>query len=190
MESRVKRSKLANHKEQVGAFVGRSVATASDKGLVDLLEAHRLVEGEAAALAAITISDEKLQGLCRLLTDDRSSPTEQTGRAFHVAIAAATENAVLTAMVDQLWASRERLRINQIFHAANEGARETILGVRAQILDALKLRDACSARSGMHSYVDHLSRSVFEVMEQQAIRQAQEKADALRATLLKRYPVR
>jgi len=66
-----------------------------DIGAFELTEARRLFEGEAAALAATTITDEQLAELETIIADmikenNRRQTGEMADRRFHVAIARAT----------------------------------------------------------------------------------------------------
>ena len=71
-----------------------------DIGAFELTEARALFEGEAAALAATTISDEELARLEEILAEMVQENAgdvrgEQADRRFHVAIAQATRNAAI-----------------------------------------------------------------------------------------------
>ena len=66
-----------------------------DIGAFELTEARRLFEGEAAALAATTITDEQLVEIEAIIADmvkenNRKQTGEMADRRFHVAIARAT----------------------------------------------------------------------------------------------------
>ena len=64
-------------------------------GAFELIEARRLFEGEAAALAAATIDDEAIAELDRLLeliADEDELKGEDADREFHMLIARATGN--------------------------------------------------------------------------------------------------
>jgi hypothetical protein len=67
-----------------------------------------LFEGEAAALAATTITEEGLAELAALVEEierENRNPhgTEKADRAFHLAIARATRNAAVAEAVERLW---------------------------------------------------------------------------------------
>jgi hypothetical protein len=74
----------------------------------ELTEARLLFEGEAAALAATTITEEGLAELAALVEEierENRNPhgTEKADRAFHLAIARATRNAAVAEAVERLW---------------------------------------------------------------------------------------
>ena len=80
-----------------------------DIGAFELTEARRrLFEGEAAALAATTITDEQLEELEAIVADmvkenTRKQAGEMADRRFHVVIAQATRNTAIATVIENLW---------------------------------------------------------------------------------------
>src|SRR6202171_645223 len=79
-----------------------------DIGAFELTEARRLFEGEAAALAASIITEEQLEEIAAILEDmvkenARKPKGEMAERRFTGAIAQATRNSAITAVIEHLW---------------------------------------------------------------------------------------
>jgi GntR family transcriptional repressor for pyruvate dehydrogenase complex len=110
-----------------------------DSGVLHILEARRILEAEASALAAQRISDEELAGLRELLetSADYATPEEFVDHdlAFHHRIAVASRNPVLTSLLDSLAGRTSRARIWRA--VTDAGATERTLSEHGAILDAL-----------------------------------------------------
>ncbi|WP_164107604.1 FadR/GntR family transcriptional regulator, partial [Serratia marcescens] len=79
----------------------------------DLTEARILFEGEAVALAAVSITDEQIEELEAILhdmgADDSDEPAVMDAdHRFHLAIANATGNAAIRSVVEYLWDLRTK----------------------------------------------------------------------------------
>lgn len=147
-------------------------ATASDgdaPGPFDLLRARQVIEGEIAALAARTIRRREIAVLHETMSRMRASdadhvPRESADREFHVAIAQATGNSALRAVVNRLWDARSHplwTRIEAHFHTPALRART--LEDHAAIVAALEAHDPDAARAAMHR---HLARVIREFQRQ------------------------
>src|SRR6185503_16683795 len=84
-------------------------------GPFELLEARRIIEGEAAALAALRIDDDQLRKLSELIAEMRDDNkhneilmSEEADRRFHELIASSTQNSGIIAAVQMLWDARAR----------------------------------------------------------------------------------
>jgi DNA-binding FadR family transcriptional regulator len=80
----------------------------ADVGPFELLEARRAIEAEVCALAAEHANPEDIVVLEALLdemgrTPDDIAKTEEVDRRFHLAIAEASHNSAMEAVVEQLW---------------------------------------------------------------------------------------
>jgi DNA-binding FadR family transcriptional regulator len=86
-----------------------------DQGVLDLLEARRVIESATAALAAQYISDAQLAELERILARLTASASVEelveNDLAFHRAIAVAAGNPVLVSLLDTLAGRTARARI-------------------------------------------------------------------------------
>ncbi len=81
----------------------------------ELMEARLLIEGEAAALAAVHIREDELDELERLVAEierENLMPGGSThaDQAFHMLIATATRNAVIRNQIEEMWRLRAAAR--------------------------------------------------------------------------------
>jgi GntR family transcriptional repressor for pyruvate dehydrogenase complex len=130
-------------------------------GPFEVTEARRLLEGEVAALAASTASDQQIAELEAILArigDMRSDqPTrERADRAFHVALARATGNDVLVGLIETLWDKRYQSPLCVYFFSrAREAGIQPPADEHRLVLHAIRARDPDAARRAMR---DHLAR--------------------------------
>lgn len=143
---------------------------ADDPGPFEILEARRLIEGEACALAAQRISKQQLAELVALLNDMQQEnrqdhAAEEADQRFHCLIAEASGNSALHASIAWLWDLRNKSTISTVFHERirAEGIKPIIADHRA-ILRALRKRDSNAAREAMHN---HLQRVVEHLLEEE-----------------------
>ncbi len=159
----------------------------------ELTGARSLVESEAAALAARQIDDASLQRLDEFVARMSSSDpvdeedSQRADREFHLTIAASSGNAVVRYVVETLWRIRTDTPSIREVHAAI-CAREDA-GDRgsdhADILEALKRRDANAARNAMREHFSRLLESMIDVTEEQAMQELRQKASQSRERYLK-----
>jgi GntR family transcriptional repressor for pyruvate dehydrogenase complex len=138
-----------------------------DIGAFELTEARRLFEGEAAALAATTISEDRLEELERIVAEmvdenARRQPEWSADRRFHVAIARATRNTAIATVIENLLDMRHKspLCIYMLERARRVGVHPRVSEHR-RILDALRKHDPKAARSAMR---DHLARVIEDLL--------------------------
>lgn len=169
----------------------RSVAApqrASEMGHFEVLEARRIVEPEAAALAARNISQDDLRELDELVAEmetenDRGDVvmSEDADRRFHVAIARATQNSAVAAVVEMLWDARthstQSLRVLEKVRATGVKPR---INEHEAVLVALKRRDPIAARAAMAEHLDQVLEAMLETQESEAIALARADIDAKR----------
>ncbi|HDR9154835.1 GntR family transcriptional regulator [Burkholderia vietnamiensis] len=127
-----------------------------------LLQARRLIEPEAAALAAQHGSDAQIEGIrdafLRNQEDNQSGSLTHPGdRLFHIRIAEASDNAAYALMIKQLLAHKydpmfQRL---QSLYMPNDMPHRSELEHRA-ILDAIRARDPEAARRAMAEHLDEV----------------------------------
>ncbi|HYG07219.1 MAG TPA: FadR/GntR family transcriptional regulator [Stenotrophomonas sp.] len=125
-----------------------------------LLEARRLVEPEAAALAALNASDEQLAGIAEAYEHNvhdnlQGSRTHPGDRLFHIRIAEASGNPAYALLLRHLLGHRygtlfQRL---QTLYTPADMPRRSETEHRA-ILDALMRRDPEAARQAMAAHLD------------------------------------
>lgn len=141
----------------------------------ELTEARSLFEAEAAALAAPTISAEtleKLEGLLGAMADEKASEEEinAVDREFHMTIAAASNNKAIIHVIESLWRMRMELPEVQRSHAMvcqKDGSVRQ--AEHADVVDALRNRDAAGARLAMRKHFNRLIESMLDETEERAL---------------------
>lgn len=133
----------------------------ADKGIgpFEVLEMRRMIEPEAAALAAVRMGKPQLARLKKILSQmkqQKNTPVMQSSdKEFHTLIAASTENAAIAATIDWLWEIREQTELNKVFHAriVEEGIFPRF-EQHEPIVAALIKGDAEKARKAMADHLD------------------------------------
>jgi GntR family transcriptional regulator, hexuronate regulon transcriptional repressor len=166
-----------------------------DIGAFELTEARRLFEGEAAALAATTITAEELAELETILADMiKENQRKQTGeladRRFHVAIARATRNTAITTVIENLWDIRYKSPLCRLMldRARNKGVQPRI-GEHRRILAALKRHDPKAARNAMRDHLGRVIDGLLVATESEALDTARRKAISKRHEYTRRLSV-
>jgi DNA-binding FadR family transcriptional regulator len=138
-----------------------------DVSAFELTTARSVIEAEAAALAAVNISDAELDQLQRLIdgmaAEDagKAKPVEDLDRAFHLTIAKATANPAIEFLVGQLWRMRSELpRVREVYAGVCHANATSRAAEHRTIFEALQRRDSAAARIAMR---DHFHR-LFETM--------------------------
>ena len=138
-----------------------------DIGAFELTEARRLFEGEAAALAATTITEECLEELRLIVGEmaDENARNEQgwiADRRFHIAIARATRNTAIAQVIESLLDMRHKspLCVYMLERARRVGVQPRVSEHR-RILVALRKHDPKAARNAMR---DHLARVIEDLL--------------------------
>ena len=157
-----------------GAYViararhGRRSPAASGAGTetspLEVMRVRRIVESEAAALAARHATPAQIAQLVaaykRLATQMRANRTRPAAdREFHLCIAHASANAALAHVIERLWEQGERplsLRMEKLF--VSRGRRRDNIGEHAAILHAIRRRDAPGARRAMRVHLANAER--------------------------------
>lgn len=128
----------------------------NDLGPFDLLETRLLLEPESAALAAERATDAQIQDIREAQAEMAGNPNPSLAdHAFHMAVAVASGNAALVAVIDHIWS----LALNSaVFSRMDKHFVDARVWDKAdkehmRILEAIVARDAVRARSAMH---DHL----------------------------------
>ena len=146
-----------------GAYVRRLPQHDDDAGFAitafELTEARLLFEGEAAALAAVKISDAEVAQIAELVERIASENQEPGGsdkadRAFHLAIAAATDNRAVIETVERLWDLRAKSPEAALLHAKARTANvKPVVEEHTAVLNALRARDPVAARGAMRAHL-------------------------------------
>ena len=165
--------------------------TELDIGPFELIEARRLFEGEAAALAANTITEDEIGELTRLLkvmADNRdSSVGERADGDFHVTVAEATRNTAIASVIESLWDMRKKSPLCvEIFERGKHGGVEQPVDDHRYILGALVDHDPRAARDAMHAHLDNVFQAVLNATEMDAIKRTRSEIAAKREELERR----
>ena len=127
-----------------------------------LLQARRLIEPEAASLAAKHGSDAQIEGIheafLRNQDDNRSGSLTHPGdRLFHIRIAEASDNPAYALMIKQLLAHKYDLMFQRLqsLYMPNDMPHRSEREHRA-ILDAIRARDPEAARRAMAEHLDEV----------------------------------
>jgi DNA-binding FadR family transcriptional regulator len=146
----------------------------------ELTEARLVIEGEAAALAAIHISDAELDDLDRLvglMADEnlRSDGSEQADQEFHATIARATRNAAIERTVKDLWSMRASSPETALLLAKARTAKvQPVVEEHRIVVDALRSRDPRQARAAMRQHLKAVLDHLLFATEEAAVQKARE----------------
>jgi DNA-binding FadR family transcriptional regulator len=162
-------------------------------GAFELIEARRLFEGEAAALAATSIGDDQiavLEDLLRKMHEEEEIRGEDADRDFHLTIARATGNGAIIATIENLWDWRNRspLARNILARARGLGLEPRIAEHR-RVVEALKARDPAAARQAMRDHLERVIDHLLHATETEAVQRVQQETKARRDTLAKRVAI-
>ena len=162
-----------------GAYVRRRPGKEDNPGFnvsaFELTEARLMFEGEAAALAAIQITDEELAGISLLveaIARENSDPhgKETADRDFHLAVAKATRNAAICEAIERLWDLRATSPEAALLHEKARTANiKPVVDEHSAILDALRNRDPAAARAAMRNHISQDMDSLLFATEERAI---------------------
>lgn len=148
----------------------------------ELTQARALIEGEAAALAAVSITESELELLGKTLhAMGAGIKAEQADREFHRIISTATRNNAILLAVNKFWALRDSLpQIKMAYSGVCSQSDEDRLQEHKSIYQALKKRDSQAARLAMHTHFNRLINALFEVSEARALEEVRKKTNQTR----------
>ncbi|HEX8445996.1 MAG TPA: FadR/GntR family transcriptional regulator [Sphingomonas sp.] len=174
-----------------GAFVRRLPAQDDMRGFAitafELTEARMVFEGEAAALAAIHISDDELDALDRLVEaiaaeNLHSDVTEDADQAFHLAIARATRNAGIARTIEDLWRLRSTSPECALLHDKARSAKiRPVVAEHSAIVLALRGHDPIAARATMRAHLSAVMDHLLFTTEERAVEEARKLVASKRA---------
>jgi DNA-binding FadR family transcriptional regulator len=147
-------------------------------GPYEAFVARRAIEGEIAAAAALNADEPALAELAAALEDlsarDLGSPNPGD-RRFHLALAAASGNAVFVAVMRFIF--DEVLEQGPLWTklGARRFVRPTKIAEHQAILDAIRAREPEAARQAAHA---HLDGAIHDFLEMTANEQSAEEAGA------------
>nr|WP_136251042.1 FadR/GntR family transcriptional regulator [Ningiella ruwaisensis] len=148
----------------------------------ELTQARALVEGEAAALAAMSISEDELAALKSTLDAMESGiGAEQADREFHLIISKATKNHAILLAVEKFWELRDTLpNVKNAYANVCSQSNKDRLDEHKAIYEALKKHDSQRARASMHAHFNRLINALFEMSEAKALEEVRKKSDETR----------
>jgi len=163
-----------------GVYVLKTVNQASMQEKVNAFEvtqARALIEGEVAAIAATTITEEELASLHQTLVDmENGQYIEAADKAFHQIIARATRNNAMILSAENLWKLRSSTpEIIKDYDSVCSKDNSKTLAEHKAIYQALKSGDATLARSAMHSHFNRLINALFDAIESRALEEIKRK---------------
>lgn len=174
-----------------GAYVRKLPGSAETPGFnataFELTEARLLIEGEAAALAAINITDEELDQLDEIVAriaqeNDQQEFSDAADRDFHLLIARSGRNAVIADMVDRMWQMRSTSPECALLHEkARDADIRPVVEEHRLIAEALRNRDADGARTLMRSHLSQVMDYLLFATEERAVADARRSVASTRA---------
>ena len=162
-------------------------------GAFELIEARRLFEGEAAALAATAITDDQireLESLIERMAREEEIQGEDADREFHMVIARASGNGAIIATIENLWDWRDRsaLARNILTRARGMGLEPRIVEHR-RVFEALKAHDPAAARQAMRDHLERVIDHLLHATETEAVERARQETGARRSAIAKRVAI-
>ncbi|MDO6619166.1 MULTISPECIES: FadR/GntR family transcriptional regulator [unclassified Shewanella] len=163
-----------------GVYVLQSVNQSQLKNKInafELTQARALVEGEIAALAANTITEEELVELNKtLIMMENKSYVEEADQMFHNIIANSTRNGALIKMFESLWALRASSpKIIDDYDSVCSKDNQKTLDEHTAIYEALAAADASEARAAMHKHFNRLINVLFDTVEAKSLEEVKRK---------------
>ncbi|MDU0353898.1 FadR/GntR family transcriptional regulator [Paraglaciecola aquimarina] len=148
----------------------------------ELTQARALVEGEAAALAATTITEEELVRLKQTLVEmGKGINPELADKEFHSIISSATRNNAILMAVNDLWKLRETSPlVKAAYKDVCSQSDEKRLAEHTSIYQALADRDSQAARAAMHHHFNRLINALFEANEKKALEEVRKQTSQTR----------
>ena len=144
----------------------------NDVGPFESLQARQLLESRIAEFAATQITKNDIDKLRQALEMERlnlgnNSKDYDGDEMFHMAIADATQNSVLSGMVHDLWVQRNNSPMwRQLhLHINNEDYRKVWLKDHEKILANLQRRDAAGARDSMWQHLENVKQTLFSLSD-------------------------
>jgi GntR family uxuAB operon transcriptional repressor len=144
----------------------------ADFGPFELLQARQLLESSIAGFAATTITKSDIVRLRETLELERKAIENgeedyTADRQFHLLIAEGTQNSVLHAQVEDLWSKRENSSMWARLHDRifDLSYRAKWLDDHAEILEALRHRNADKARQAMWQHLENVRLTLLELSD-------------------------
>lgn len=145
----------------------------------ELTEARAMIEGEAAALAALMMTNEQLAEL-EIALNEMSSPNltvfENADKKFHEIIAQATGNTMLNSVIRNLWYVRDHSpTVHRAYQSICETDGKKRVREHLEIFEALQKRDDKAARTAMHQHFSRIINKLIVATEKEQVEAIQRK---------------
>jgi DNA-binding FadR family transcriptional regulator len=143
----------------------------------EVTQARALIEGEVAAIAATTITEDELSSLHQTLVDmENSHFIAAADKKFHQIIANATRNSAMILSAENLWKLRSSTpEIIKDYDSVCSKDNSKTLAEHTAIYQALKSGDATQARLAMHSHFNRLINALFDAVESRALEEIKQR---------------
>lgn len=151
----------------------------SDVNAFELTTVRAVIEGEAAALAALNITPSALEALeetVRVMSRN-DNDAEDADEEFHTIIAQNTASPIIEHFVRTLWRVRnEAPRVVQVYsHVCKNGFEDRVQEHMA-VLEAIRNRDPNAARTAMREHFSRLFEAMLAAEEKEALAEMRKKA--------------
>jgi len=145
----------------------------------ELTETRAMIEGEAAALAAVMITSEQLGELelaLHEMADQSTTVYEHADKKFHKIITRATGNKMMEAVVDNLWYVRDNSpTVYRAYQSICNTDGRVRLAEHMEIFEALKNGDKVAARNAMHQHFSRIINKLIAAAEKEQVEAIQRK---------------
>ena len=154
---------------------GKAAPGPTEWGPLELIRARRVLEGEIAAIAAVSAKRQHISAMAQALETMVADTAKgvlplQGDRDFHSAIVQACGNSVLIDTVQRFWdARRGPMFERMVDHFETPASWNCAIDEHRKILSAIRLHDAPLARAAMHEHMDR-SHTRFNVSWRQTKR--------------------
>ena len=162
----------------------------------ELTEARSAIESEAAALAAVSITDaelNKLDSIVKLMeseTDPHAALAPDADQQFHLTIAKATKNNAMVETIERLWRIRsEKEDIKQAYDSICGVHPEMRLKEHRDIAIALRERYPEESRKAMRTHFKCIIEAMLSAAEERAIEDARRRTVESRERFLNGTPL-
>ncbi|MCL9777240.1 FCD domain-containing protein [Vibrio methylphosphonaticus] len=144
----------------------------SDIGPFELLQARQVLESQIASFAAMNVTKNDISKLREALDTERKQLETGHGdydgdEMFHLTIAEASQNSVLSDIVQDLWFRRDESSMWSQLHSriTDISYRSAWLEDHEIILRALQRRDPEGARKAMWDHLENVKQTLFELSD-------------------------
>lgn len=148
----------------------------------ELTQARALIEGEAAAIAATTITEQELSDLKDTLVRMGSGiDADQADQEFHEIISSATRNNAILVSIENLWSLRKTIpEIVASYSTVCSKSDSDRLTEHTAIYEAIASKDPAKARGAMHQHFNRLINALFDASEAEALEEVKRKTSETR----------